>query len=167
MIFSCYKIGNFCILRQNQSRGAPQNNPLNLSFVKDIHVVGRKMTRNCRKQAIFHFTQVPQKKRWLLRRRRPTQLIRILKSLYQSHAETMITFELLNNKSHGLLPLVDFHSFSLTKQFPITPSAILLIGSLSTFCIDKTVPGFLDLIPFQLLDVTIFVVQQLNTNFVV
>ena len=31
---------------------APQNNRLNLSFVKDTYVVGKKMTRNGRKSAI-------------------------------------------------------------------------------------------------------------------
>ena len=62
----------------------------------------------------------------------------------------------------GYHPLADFHSFPLTKQFPITPSAIFLIGTPSTFCIDKTVPGFLDVILFLLLDVAIFVVLQLN-----
>ena len=62
----------------------------------------------------------------------------------------------------GYRHLVDFHLFSLTKQFPITPSAIQLIGTPSTFCIDKTVPGFFNVIPFLLLDVTIFVVLQLN-----
>ena len=55
----------------------------------------------------------------------------------------------------GYRPLVDFHLFSLTKRFPITPSAIYI-------CIDKTVPGFLDVTRFQSLDVTIFVVSQLN-----
>jgi hypothetical protein len=50
-------------------------------------------------------------------------------------------------------PLVDFHSFPLTKRFLITPCAIYQIGTPSTFCIDKAVPGFLDVIPFQLLDV--------------
>ena len=59
--------------------------------------------------------------------------------------------EVINNTSHGLSPLVDFHLFSLTKRFPITPSAIYI-------CIDKTVPGFLDVTRFLLLDVTIFVV---------
>ena len=51
----------------------------------------------------------------------------------------------------GYCPLVDFRLFSLTKRFPITPSAIYI-------CIDKTVPGFLDVIKFLSLDVTIFVV---------
>ena len=52
--------------------------------------------------------------------------------------------------------------FSLTMRFPITPSTIQPIEMPSTFCINKTVPGFLDVIRFQLLDVAIFVVQQLN-----
>ena len=64
----------------------------------------------------------------------------------------------------GYHPLVDFHFFSLTKLFPITPSAIQPIGISSTFCINKTVPGFLDVILFQSLDVGIFVVQQLNSE---
>ena len=51
----------------------------------------------------------------------------------------------------GYRPLVNFHLFSLTKQFPITPSAMYI-------CIDKTVPGFLDVTRFLSLDVTIFVV---------
>ena len=58
----------------------------------------------------------------------------------------------------GYHPLVDFHLFSLTKRFPITPRAIYLIGTPSTFCIDKTLPGFFDAIPFQSLDVAIFVI---------
>ena len=62
----------------------------------------------------------------------------------------------------GYCPLVDFHSFPLTKQFPITPRAIQLIGTPSTFCIEKTVPGFLDVIPFLSLDIAIFVVLHLN-----
>ena len=51
----------------------------------------------------------------------------------------------------GYCPLVDFNLFSLTKRFPITPSTIYI-------CIDKTVPGFLVVTRFLLLDVTIFVV---------
>ena len=35
----------------------------------------------------------------------------------------------------------------------------------STFCISKTVPGFLDVIPFPSLDIAIFVVLQLNDYF--
>ena len=58
----------------------------------------------------------------------------------------------------GYLPLVDFHLFSLTKRFPITPSTIYI-------CINKTVPGFLDVTRFLSLDVTIFVVYQLNCCF--
>ena len=45
---------------------------------------------------------------------------------------------------------------------PLVDSAIQPIKISHTFCIYKTVPGFLDVIPFQLLDVVIFVVQQLN-----
>ena len=40
---------------------------------------------------------------------------------------------------------------------------ITFVWPRSTFCINKTVPGFLDVIPFQSLDVTIFVIVQLNT----
>ena len=49
----------------------------------------------------------------------------------------------------GYRPLVDFHHFRLTKPFPITHSAIYPIGTPSTFCIDNTVPGFLDVMQFQ------------------
>ena len=41
------------------------------------------------------------------------------------------------------LPLADLHHFCVTKVY---------------ICIDKTVPGFLDVTRFLLLDVTIFVV---------
>ena len=51
----------------------------------------------------------------------------------------------------GYCPLADFHPFSLTKWFPITLSAIYI-------CIAKIVPGLLDVIPFQSLDVTILVI---------
>ena len=36
-----------------QTRLAPQNERLNLSFVKDIHVVGKKMTRSGFKTTIY------------------------------------------------------------------------------------------------------------------
>ena len=36
-----------------QKRSAPQNDSLNLSFVKDIYVVAKKMTTNGPKRAIF------------------------------------------------------------------------------------------------------------------
>ena len=49
--------------------------------------------------------------------------------------------EVLNNTSHGLLPPGGFHLFSLTKRFPITLSPIYI-------CIDKTVPGLLDVTRF-------------------
>ena len=48
----------------------------------------------------------------------------------------------------GYHRLVDFHLFSLTKRFPITPGTIYI-------CIDKTVPGFLDVTRFLSLDVNI------------
>ena len=35
-----------------QNCSASQNDRLNLSFLKDIYVVGEKMARNCRKMAI-------------------------------------------------------------------------------------------------------------------
>ena len=46
----------FCVItfepNELQTRSAPQNDRLNLSFVKDTYVVGKKMTRNGRKSAI-------------------------------------------------------------------------------------------------------------------
>ena len=46
----------FCVITSEQIKiqtcSAPQSDRLNLSFVKDTHVVGRKMARNCRKKAI-------------------------------------------------------------------------------------------------------------------
>ena len=36
-----------------QTCSSPQNDRLNLSFVKDFHVVGKKMTKNGQKMAIF------------------------------------------------------------------------------------------------------------------
>ena len=33
---------------------APQHDCLNLSFVKDEHIVGKNMARNCHKTAIYH-----------------------------------------------------------------------------------------------------------------
>ena len=36
-----------------QTHSAPQNDCLNFSFVKDIHVVGEKMAKKCRKTAIY------------------------------------------------------------------------------------------------------------------
>ena len=51
----------FCVITFDpikiQTHSAPQNDCLNLSFVKDIHVVGKKMTRKCRKTAI-HQSQI-------------------------------------------------------------------------------------------------------------
>ena len=43
-----------------QTHLAPHNDHLNLSFVKDIHVVGKKMTRSGLKTAIYHFGNHPQ-----------------------------------------------------------------------------------------------------------
>jgi phosphoribosylaminoimidazole carboxylase (NCAIR synthetase) len=44
----------FCVISfepiKIQTCSAPQNDRLNLSFVKDIHVVGKKMARNGRKK---------------------------------------------------------------------------------------------------------------------
>jgi hypothetical protein len=46
----------FCIITfepiKIQTCSAPQNDHLNLSLVKVIYVVGRKMARNCREKAI-------------------------------------------------------------------------------------------------------------------
>jgi hypothetical protein len=39
-----------------QIRLAPQNDRLSLSFVKDIYVVGEKMTRSCHKTGHLAFT---------------------------------------------------------------------------------------------------------------
>ena len=47
----------FCVITfepiEVQTRSAPQNDRLNLSFVKDIYVDGRKLARNGRKTAIL------------------------------------------------------------------------------------------------------------------
>jgi len=69
------------------------------------------------------------------------------------------SIELLNNKSHGLLPPGGFSFLSFDQAVPYYSQPI---GMPSKFCIDKTVPGFLDVIPFLSLDVAIFVVLQLN-----
>ena len=46
----------FCVITfepiKIQTCSTPQNDRLNLSFMKDIHVVGKKMARNGRKKAI-------------------------------------------------------------------------------------------------------------------
>jgi hypothetical protein len=46
----------FCVITSEpievQTRSAPQNDRLNISFVKDIYVDGRKLARNGRKTAI-------------------------------------------------------------------------------------------------------------------
>ena len=46
----------FCVITfeliEVQTRSAPQNDRLNLSFVKDIYVNGRKLARNGRKTVI-------------------------------------------------------------------------------------------------------------------
>ena len=46
----------FCVITFEPNKiqicSAPQNDRLNLNFVKDIHVVGEKMARNGRKTAI-------------------------------------------------------------------------------------------------------------------
>ena len=41
----------------NQTCSAPQNDRLNLRFVKDFHIVGTKMARNGPKMAIYQ-TQI-------------------------------------------------------------------------------------------------------------
>jgi hypothetical protein len=47
----------FCVITfepiEIQTRSAPQNDRLNLSFVKDLHLVFEKMARNGRKTAIY------------------------------------------------------------------------------------------------------------------
>ena len=47
----------FCVITfepiEVQTCLSPQNDRLNLSFVKDIHVDGRKLARNGRKTALF------------------------------------------------------------------------------------------------------------------
>ena len=62
----CYKIEKngkwkyiltFCVITfepiEFQTCSAPQNDCLNFSFVKDIHVVGEKIARNGRKLVIY------------------------------------------------------------------------------------------------------------------
>ena len=55
-----------------------------------------------------------------------------------------------------LLPPGGFSSFNFDQAVLITHSAIQLIETQSTFCIDETVPCFLDVISFHSLDVAIF-----------
>ena len=47
----------FCVITfeqiKIQTHSAPQNDRLNFSFVKDNHVVGKKMARKGRKTAIY------------------------------------------------------------------------------------------------------------------
>ena len=47
----------FCVITvvpiMIQTCSAPQNDRLNLSFVKDFHIVGTKMARSGRKMAIY------------------------------------------------------------------------------------------------------------------
>ena len=47
----------FCVITfvtiKNDKSSAPQNDRLNLSFVKDKHVVGKKITLYCLKMAIY------------------------------------------------------------------------------------------------------------------
>ena len=69
---------------------------------------------------------------------------------------------LLNNKSHGLLPPGEFSSLSFDQAIPYYSQRHLADRNAIYFCIDKIVPDFLDVIQFQLLDVAIFVVVQLN-----
>ena len=51
------KTGTFFVITfepiKIQTLSAPQNDRLNFSFVKDIHVVGEKRARNGRKTAIY------------------------------------------------------------------------------------------------------------------
>ena len=47
----------FCIITfepiKIQTHSAPQNDHLNISFVKDVYVVGKKMTKNGRKMTVY------------------------------------------------------------------------------------------------------------------
>ena len=50
-------LSTFCVITvvpvMIQTCSAPQNDRLNLSFVKDFHIVGTKMARNGHKMAIY------------------------------------------------------------------------------------------------------------------
>ena len=56
-IFVFLSFLGFCVIKfvpiKIKTYKAPQNDLLNLSFVKDIYVVGKKLTRDSRKMAIF------------------------------------------------------------------------------------------------------------------
>ena len=51
----------FCVINfepiKIQTCSAPQNDRLNLSFVKDIYVDGRELARNGRKTATYYFVK--------------------------------------------------------------------------------------------------------------
>ena len=49
--FFCISVTTFEPIKI-QTGSAPQNDRLNFIFVKDIHVVGKKMTKSCRKTDI-------------------------------------------------------------------------------------------------------------------
>ena len=68
----------------------------------------------------------------------------------------LFTIDLLNNKSHGLSPPGGFSSLTFDQVVPYYSQRHL--ADWNAIYIDKTVPGFLDVIPFQSLDVAIFVV---------
>ncbi len=90
-------------------------------------------------------------------------LLAMLSAIFQSNLfQMLVLFSCTTTNLMGYRPLLDFPHLHLTKLFPMTPSAIQPIGTTATFCINKTVPSFLDVIPFQSLDVAIFVVVQLN-----
>jgi hypothetical protein len=72
--------------------------------------------------------------------------------------------EPLNNKSHGLSPPGGFSSLFFDQVVPYYSQRHLANRTSPTLCIDKTLPGFLDVIPFHSLDVAIFVVEQLNIH---
>ena len=81
-----------------------------------------------------------------------------------SISQNTCTLSCLTKNLMAYCSLVDFHSLPLTKRFLITHSAIQPIGMPSTFCIDKTVPGFLDVIPFQLfIEIKIRLHKQLGS----
>ena len=55
--FAFFFFFTFCVITvvpiMIKTCSAPQNDRLNFSFVKDFHIVGTNMARNCRKMAIY------------------------------------------------------------------------------------------------------------------
>ena len=72
--------------------------------------------------------------------------------------ELLFYIELLNNKSHGLSLPGKFSSLFFDQAVPYYSQGQLANQNAIYICIVKTVPGFLDVIPFKSLDVAIFVV---------